>query len=209
VLAGEDYAPVLEPFVPLLGTPGLRRGSTVVVSSSGVPGVTAVAFGLLAAASAAGRWCALVGVPAAGLLAATELGCALDRLILVPTLSARPAKVVAALLEGCEIVCVAQWSSLTLGEARRLGAVARERRAVLLPLGGVGTAGPRGWPEPADVTLRILFHRPVGVHQGEGRIAARLLGLEAIRRRAAPRVVTDALWLPALDGSVLRETGPS
>ena len=192
---------MLGAFEGVLGSPGIRRGSTVVVESGGVPGATSVALALCAAATAAGRWCAVVGLSSVGLVAASELGLSLDRLVVVPSLSSRPAKVIASLLEGCEIVLVAGWRHPNLGETRRLVAVARERRSILLPLRvDPGVLG--RWPEPPDVTLRVVGSRPIGIGQGDGRLTARLVAIEAARRRASPRLVTHAVWLPAPDGSV-------
>jgi hypothetical protein len=202
VLARDELTPVLGAFEGVLGSAGIRRGSTVVVEGGGVPGATSVALALCAAATAAGRWCAVVGLPSVGLVAASELGLSLDRLVVVPSLSSRPARVVASLLEGCEIVLVAGWRYPNLGETRRLVAVARERRSILLPL-RLGSPAVLGrWPEPPDVTLRVVESRPVGIGQGDGRLTARLVAVEATRRRASPRLVTHAIWLPAPDGSV-------
>ena len=67
----------------------LRRGSTVAVGSArrrpcDGSGATSLLFALLAEASAAGSWCAVVGLPRLGLVAAAEAGVAVDRLALVP-----------------------------------------------------------------------------------------------------------------------------
>ena len=203
VLAREELTPVLDAFSGALGATGIRRGSTVVVGSDGAPGATSVALALLAAATAAGQWCAVVGLPEAGLVAATEFGLALDRLVLVPAPSRKPAKVLAALLEGCEIVLVAGWAHPALGETRRLAAQARERRSILLPV-RTGPTGPIGrWPEPPDVELRVVGSRPFGLEQGSGRLHSRLVVLDVTRRRMHPRTVHEAIWLPAADGSVL------
>jgi hypothetical protein len=165
--------------------------------------VTSVALALLVAATAVGRWCAVVGLPPVGLLAATEFGLALDRVVLVPTPPPRPAKVLAALLEGCDIVLIAGWAYPNLGETRRLAAQARERRSILMPL-RTGSSGPLGrWPEPPDVALRVVGSRPFGIEQGGGRLHSRMVVLEATRRRMSPRTVTAGVWLPAADGSIV------
>jgi hypothetical protein len=174
-----------------------------VVDSTGSPGATSVALGLLAAATTAGRWCAVVGLPTVGLVAATELGLALDRLVIVPSAPERPAKVIAPLLEGCEIVLVAGWAYPHLGETRRLAAQARERRSILLLL-RIGSSGRLGrWPEPPDVTLRVLSSCPVGIERGGGRLHSRFVTLEATRRRMSPRTVEGGIWLPSSDGSIV------
>src|SRR5439155_174136 len=83
-------------------------GSTVAVGArfdrAGRPvwsaGATSLLLALIAAASRAGSWCAVVGVPALGVAAADGLGVALDRLALVPYPGPDWATVVAALLDG-------------------------------------------------------------------------------------------------------------
>jgi hypothetical protein len=203
ILARDELTPVLGAFYGAFGSAGIRQGSTVVIESAGPAGATSVALALLAAATTAGRWCAVVGLSSVGLVAATELGLCLDRLAIVPEPSSRPAKVLAALLEGCDIVLVAGWAYPNLGETRRLAALARERRSILLPL-RVGPSGPLGrWPEPPDVALRVVGSRPVGIGQGEGRLSSRLVEIETTRRRASPRTVLHTIWLPSPDGSVV------
>src|SRR5258705_3116245 len=93
---GDRILPVLPELRQLLPAGGLRRGSTVAVT----PGHTSVLLALLVAASAAGSWCAVVGLPSLGALAAAELGIAMDRLALVPHPGAEWPAVVGALLDG-------------------------------------------------------------------------------------------------------------
>ena len=71
---------------------GIRRGSTLAVRGS-----TSLLCALLAEASATGSWCAVVGVPTLGALAAAEAGVTVDRLALVPHPGSERAEVVAAL----------------------------------------------------------------------------------------------------------------
>src|SRR4051812_17471834 len=74
-------APTL-PVVPALATVlpnGLRRGSTVSISGS-----VSLLLAVLAAASAQGAWCALVGMPPISAEAADDLGIELSRLPMVP-----------------------------------------------------------------------------------------------------------------------------
>ncbi|MGH9177562.1 MAG: hypothetical protein ACRD0N_03275, partial [Acidimicrobiales bacterium] len=64
-LAGERLLPVHPALAGLLPGGGLRRGSTVAVAGS-----TSLALALVAGPSGAGSWCAAVGVPSLGLVAA-------------------------------------------------------------------------------------------------------------------------------------------
>jgi hypothetical protein len=97
---------------------------------------------LLAGATADGCWAAVVGLPQVGVLAAAELGVSVGRLALVPRPGADPGPVIAALLDGVDLVAVG--CPLPLALARRLTARARQRRAVLIAFGA--------WPSP-DVEL--------------------------------------------------------
>ncbi|HUD15946.1 MAG TPA: hypothetical protein VMQ59_01740, partial [Acidimicrobiales bacterium] len=78
--------PVAPPLCSLFPDGSLRRGSTVVVTGQdgatvpeGSGGDISVALALVAAASAAGSWCALVGLPGLGAVAAHDLGIDLTR----------------------------------------------------------------------------------------------------------------------------------
>src|ERR1700761_4320299 len=68
--------PALQQLLPA----GLRRGSMLSVSGS-----VSLLLALLGASSAAGAWCALVGLPSISAEAATEQGIDLARLAIVPT----------------------------------------------------------------------------------------------------------------------------
>ena len=130
-LADERLLPVVPALQSLLPGRGLRRGATVTVSRS-----AALALALVAGASAAGSWVAAVGLPDLGIVAAAESGIALERLALVPAPGARAwTTVVAALLDAVDVVLVRPPPRLPAPQARRLAARARERGAVLVPLG--------------------------------------------------------------------------
>jgi hypothetical protein len=184
--------PVLRPLDQLLTGGGLRRGSTVVVEQ----GISLV-LALLAAPTAAGSWGAVVGLPSLGLVAAAELGVALERLALVP----RPgdqgdqwATVTAALLDAMDVVAVRPPERFRPADARRLSARARERGAVLLAVGG--------WAEGAEVRLRVAAGRWRGVEGGHGYLQRRLVEVVATGRGAAARERRLSCWLPGANGRV-------
>ena len=133
--------PVVAPLVALLPAGGLRRGTTVAVT--GTSGATSLMLALLAEASAAGAWVGVIGRPDLGLVAAAEAGVALERVALVPYPGADLVAVAAALLDGLDLV-VLSGRVLHGSDRARLAARARQRGAVLLPLGP--------WPG-ADVEL--------------------------------------------------------
>lgn len=204
VLANEELIPVAPVFSSLLGLPGLRRGSTTVIERAGGAGVTSLALGLLTQATISGMWCAAVGLPALGLVAASELGVALDHLVLVPDPQRRLWQVSAALLDGCDVVLVKASIRPSASEARRLGARARERRTALIVLLDSPTSGAAAqhWPEGPDVTISTTGGRFLGLGAGAGRIDAHLVEVRAVRRRGSPREIRASLWLPSIDGSL-------
>src|SRR5271154_6455900 len=68
--------PVPPPLAPLFPAGSLRRGTTHTLAGGGAAGhgATTLALALMAAASAAGCWCAVVGLADPGVVAAAGLG---------------------------------------------------------------------------------------------------------------------------------------
>src|SRR5579862_1831849 len=207
-LARDRVLPV-HPGLAELIPDGLRRGSTVVVTTSsagtGAPqGATSLALALAAAPSLAGSWCAIVGVPDLGLTAAAELGIVLSRLALVP--SPPPAQwvtVVSALLDAVDLVIARPPAHLRTGDARRLSTRARERGAVLVPLLTLPTHHGHGrpWSDGADIRLAVTGGRWEGPGAGEGRLVGRRLEVTGGGRGGAARGHRSILWRPAPTGS--------
>jgi hypothetical protein len=150
--------PVARELRPLL--PGLRRGSTIAV----LPPAGSLVLALLAAASAAGCWVAVVGMPGLGVLAAAQAGVDLDRLALVPGPGPEWPTVVATLLDGVDVVVVAPSYPVTARVASRLAARARLRGSVLMPYGR--------W-DGADLTLTADRGVWSGLGAGHGRLRCR------------------------------------
>jgi hypothetical protein len=164
---------------------GLRRGATTVVLGS-----TSLVLTLLAHACSGGAWAAVVGQPTIGLLAAAQAGVALDRLALVPRPGADPAAVLAALIDGLDVVVVGPEVALRDADRRRLSARARERGAVLLPT--VAWTG-------ANAVLSVEQARWTGVGAGDGRLRTHSLRVARTGRGSAavPHVVEVTLPLGA------------
>src|SRR4051812_28950180 len=114
---GEDVVPVVPPLAGLFPDGGLRRGSVVSVPEAG-----SLPLALAAGASAAGGWCAAVGMPEVGVVAAAGMGVDLDRLLLVDEPGERWAEVAAALLDGVEMVLLRPPGRPSAGVVRRLTA---------------------------------------------------------------------------------------
>jgi hypothetical protein len=145
-------------------------------------------FTLLAEASAAGSWCAVVGLPRLGLVAAAEAGLALERLALVPAPGPEWASVVAALLDGVDIVVLATPGGISAQVASRLTARARQRGVVLVSVGR--------WPG-ADLVLEATGTAWHGLGQGRGRLRSRETEVVAHGRGAATRARRVHLRFPA------------
>ena len=201
--ATDRILPVVPELRSLLPAGGLRRGTTVAVATgAGEPsaeppgpdgagpgaGATSVLLTLLTAASRAGSWCAVVGIPALGAVAAAEAGIELSRLALVPSPGPDWPRVVAALLDGVDIVVAAPPGPVAPVVASRLAARARQRGGVLIPYGQ--------W-DSAHVVLQASGGRWEGLGPGRGRLRCRQLTVAAVGRGAAARRREVHLWLPA------------
>lgn len=199
VLAGERRLAVPGPVGRLIPG-GLQRGTVVAVDGSAGAGGASLVLALLAAATAAGEWAAVVDTSGSfGTLAAAEAGVALERLAVVH-LGGRGAAgetgaperfgpVVATLLEGMTVVAAAVPRQFRAAEARRLVARARERGSVLVATGT--------WPGEAALRLRAEGSSWSGLGRGEGLLGARTLRVTVAGRGAAARERTAEVPLRA------------
>jgi hypothetical protein len=140
---------------------------------------------------------AVVGIPSLGLRAASEMGIALDRLVMV----ADPAReageepwtnVLSALIDGFDLVVLR--ADVRAGTARRLQARLQVRGAVLVVVGDPG-------PFSCDITVTCGQGVWEGLGHGSGRLVQRRLALAASGRRL-PRERRLEVWLPGPDGHV-------
>ena len=181
-------APALEAVLP---GGGVRRGSVVGLEG---PGSTSLLWSLLAPPTEAGSWAVLVGLPAAGLLAAADAGVALERLAVVAPPGGSWANVLGALLDGFDLVVAAPDRKVRPADARRLIARARERGTVVVLAGGGAVSA---WPEGADLRLALTTPDWEGLGRGHGHLQRRRVHLEVSGRREAARPRAADLWLPA------------
>jgi hypothetical protein len=185
---GPDTLPVLPALRGLLPRGGLARGSVVAVAEFGI-----LAMALLAAASAAGTWCGIAGIPEVGVLATVGLGLDAERTLLVPDPGDAWPQVVASLLDGCELVLLRPPGRAPAQVRQRLEAVLRRGRGVLLVAGE--------WPG-AQVRLRVVIQGWTGLGDGHGRLRACCAEVVSDGRGEAAMTRTSWLWLPSEDGGV-------
>jgi hypothetical protein len=188
VLAQERTLEVLPSLAGLFPEGGLRRGSTVTVGPGAFPGATSLALSLLAGPSAGGSWCAVVGAPDLGLVAAAQVGAELERLAMVPSPGAHWPVVTAALLEGFDIVLLRPPGPVSRSDARKLEARARERGSVLAILSG-------HWPGAADIRLSVSGGSWRGLEQGCGHLSGAEVEVTAEGRGASSRPRRARTWL--------------
>jgi hypothetical protein len=186
VLPGSGRLPVLPALRELLPG-GLQRGTVVTVGRWSLLGL-AVAAG----ASAAGAWCAAVGLPQLGVVAAADAGLDPGRMLLIPDPGAHWPQVVASLLDGCELVLVRPPGRPSAQVHTRLAATLRRCGGVLVVAGS--------W-DGAQARLLVARHEWAGIGTGHGRLRARRVQVAADGRGAA-RSRAQWLWLPGPDGSV-------
>ncbi len=209
---GEDarVLPVHPHLAALLPDGGLRAGTTVLVRGS-----TSLLLTLLAEASRDGAWTVLVGYPAAGMAAAADAGCDLARTLVVPLPAGSgvdaPA-VLAALIDGMDVVVVGPGVALLDRDRRRLTARARERGTVLVPAALPALSAPAlsagslprqrpvagrepstqrgvgdgGWPG-AHVVLEAVGGGWAGIDHGTGWLRRRTLRVRRTGRGSAAR----------------------
>ncbi|HEY2043463.1 MAG TPA: hypothetical protein VGH11_12370, partial [Jatrophihabitans sp.] len=184
---------------------GLRRGSTIAVTSS-----VSLLLALLGEASAHGAWTAMVGMPALSAEAADEAGMDLDRLAIIRPpdddwTGASWTTAVGALLDAVDVVVARPGSTsrtstststpgisrVSDGDARRLMARARSKDAVLVLFGQQAA----NWPS-VEVQLSAQHSHWTGIGDGYGRITARRLSVSATGRGRSARPRHTDLWLP-------------
>jgi hypothetical protein len=188
VLSSDGILPVLPALRELLPAGGLQRGS---VAAAGRWSLLCLA--LAAEASAAGSWCAVAGLPQAGVAAAADAGLDPGRMLLVSEPGPGWPQVVASLLDGCELVLLRPPEHPSAQVRRRVEATVRRFGSVLVVAGD--------WAG-AQVRLLVTDQEWAGIGTGHGRLRARRARVVADGRGASARPRARWLWLPAPDGSV-------
>jgi hypothetical protein len=190
--------PVRPELASLLPAGGLRRGSVVSVRGSNT-----LLWLVLADAVRGGCWAGVVGLPDLGLLAGLDLGVPPEQLMLIPDPGSDLGTVVAALLDGVDLVVVnphrpdahrldgRRRTDQRVGTgqldpvlAQRLARRAKHRGGVIL------TTGP--WPG-ADLELSVHDTTWSGLDHGAGYLTGQHLNLTVSGRGAATRPRTGQI----------------
>lgn len=174
--------PTLPALASLLPGGALRQGSIYSVSGS-----LALAMAMLAAPSASGAWCGVVGVPDFGAESAARFGIELERLVLAPSPGDQWLTVTAALADVLTIVVVQPQRRVRDADAARLSARLRQRGSTLVVLGD--------WPQ-SEATLRIDASRWQGLGNGHGYLSGREVTAASVGRLGLNRPRRARLWLP-------------
>jgi len=187
LLAGDRAVPLAGELRELVPGGAVTRGSVLGVRGEPGAGSTTLTFELAAALTATGEWVAAVDLDGTlGARAAEEAGVVLERFAVVrrvpPT---RWATVVAALLDGVSLVIADVPRGVSVGDARRLIARARERDAVLVVQGSA-------WP--GEVAFTVHAAGSVWVELSEaGAVTARRMHVRVEGRGAASRARSGLL----------------
>jgi len=182
---GVPTLPVADQIATLLPHGGLHCGAVTVLQGS-----TAFLLTLLSRASQEGSWCAVVGFPEIGSLAAAEAGIDLSRLALIPDPGQQVGQVLAALTDGLDVVVVGpQLDRRQLRPAvqRQIAARVKERGVVLISL--------QEW-SGAEYTLQAHVAGWRGMGRGYGHLTKQDLILGRGGRGAAQRHISAEVSLP-------------
>jgi hypothetical protein len=173
----------------LLPGGGLQQGAAYSVDSSAMLLMT-----LLAAPSAAGTWCGIIGMPEFGVEAAQHFGVDLDRLVLVPHPGDQWLAVTAAIADVMGVVVTRPPKRATDSNVARLAARLRQRGTTLLVLGP--------WPQ-TEAMLSLSASEWHGIGEGHGYLCAREVTV-TVTSRTTSRPRSARLWLPDANESVRR-----
>jgi hypothetical protein len=180
----------------------LPGGALAAGSAYSVADSTTLALSLLQGPSAAGAWCAVVGMPDLGVEAAAGLGIDLERLVLVPHPGEQWLSVVSALVDVVSIMLVRPpvrdgRVRITDGSASKLASRLRQRETVLISLGD--------WPNAA-ARLVLTGSNWAGLGAGFGHLTGRQVTVGSTAAAWQGRAKSRRLWLPGPDQTVTAVT---
>ncbi len=212
-LAGEHVLSVPEPFHGLLPRGGLQRGWTVQVAGSA--SARALAWALLGEITTAGRWVATVNVAGVSLAAASELGVAIERVLVIENAKADVwSPTMGALIGAVDVILFdAPKHRIPPSEYRKIASRCRERGTILMELGTESSQysgrHPRSGQLQYDVAFSVQPSEWDGLERGYGHLNARRMDVSVSGRRASGRQRRGSFELPTAEGTLrcLEEPG--
>ncbi|WP_341951909.1 hypothetical protein [Salinibacterium sp. TMP30] len=165
----------------LLPGGGLQQGNVYSIDNSMM-----LLMALLAPPSAAGSWCAVIGVPEFGIEAAARFGIDLERLVLVPHPGDQWLAVTAAIADVVDVVVARPPTRASDSAVARLASRLRQRKSTLLMMGS--------WPQ-SEAMVSLGESRWHGIGEGHGHLAAREATV-TVTSKSAARPRSARLWLP-------------
>ena len=171
-LPAADWLPVPSALTSVIPHGALRRGSTVAVTGS-----LSLLLHVAASLTSEGAWTALVAQPDLGLAAAIDAGIDPARCVVVPQPGPDAPDVLAALIDGFDVVVVGECTALRERDRRSLSTRVRHRGATLLST--------VTWPG-ADVVLDVKQRLSQGLDGGRGHLQAEHLHVSSHSRGMAP-----------------------
>ena len=166
---GEGGLPVAPELRPLLPSGVLQKGAP-----TSVRGSLQLSLSLLAAASAGGAWCGVIGVPNLGFECAEQLGLALERLVVVPEPGRHALSIAGMLGEVLTALVLLPSQRPAAGEVERLNARLRDHGTALIVMDE--------WPRSA-ASLRVAGSRWSGLGEGHGLLRVHELTVDSTDRR--------------------------
>jgi len=195
VLAHERTLPVARELATVVPGGALRRGSTLAVHGIGA---TSFALALAGQAVRQGSFLAVVAPPSFGLAACLDFDIPLRRVVqfVLPSDAGNWAQAVAAVIEGFDVVLLADRHRVGTSHARQLVARNRERGSVLVRVGGPA------WSDAADLRFDLGAPAWSGLGAGHGHLRSRRVEVRVAGRRHHGGSRSHEFLLPAAGGGV-------
>lgn len=198
-LAHERTLPVDDRLTDLVPAGALRRGSTLAIHGTGA---TSLALAMCAQAVREGSFLAVVAPTSFSLASCLDFDIPLRRVVqfVLPAEAGNWAQATAAIIEGFDVVMIADRRRVGNAQARQLVARNRERGSVLVRVGGPA------WPDAADLRFDVGPLGWSGLGQGHGHLRSRRVAVQVAGRRHHGRRRSHEFLLPAVGGGL--DTAP-
>ncbi|TQK75772.1 hypothetical protein FB389_0407 [Rarobacter incanus] len=152
----------------------LRQSGIVAVTGSLSIGIEALAE-VMSVRTESPRWAAIFGEPTFGFERACQQGVDLSRVVVIPKITGDTDRVMAAAIDGIDIIVCGQHVEFTAAQQRRIAARIRKRGCFLLSL--------RPW-NGADVSVSVSGRQWRGLESGHGWITSATTAVRRVGRGA-------------------------